>query len=293
MPHELTKKERKRIVFFGLIVPALMGRSFSLIQGKAITKLQRKMLVLGSAATPIFDDFFDDKNLNIENLKKIISTTNEPYQPIHFKEKIFAALWNEMIKNVADKKDFLTVTNKLIDVQSVGFNQYHIHSNYDELKNICFNKGAASTLSYWFLIHSENDGAKNKVVEQMGKLYQFLDDILDIWFDNNDQHFTVATNCKSISKLKLDWQKELQLLNNYTLALSIHKNKKNDFLQLQNLLLSVGNVAIEQLENLPTNSDYFLPSNYTRKQLVCDMELWSNRKKWFYYFSKNKMVTQF
>jgi hypothetical protein len=77
------------------------------------------------------------------------------------------------------------------------------------------------------------------------------------------------------------------------LALSIHKNKKNDFLQLQNLLLSVGNVAIEQLENLPTNSDYFLPSNYTRKQLVCDMELWSNRKKWFYYFSKNKMVTQF
>lgn len=285
LPEELTKKERKRILFFGLVVPALMGRSFSLIQGKSITKLQRKMLVLGSAATPFFDDFFDDKNLNLENLKKIISSDNN-FKPIHFKEKVFDALWNEMIKNVADRNDFLNVTNQLIQVQSVGTNQYTIETDYAELKNICFNKGAASTLSYWFLINSENDVKKNKVVEQMGILYQFLDDILDIWFDNYDNHFTMATNCKSILQLKIDWQFELNKLSNFTSDLSINKNQKQDFLQLQNLLLCVGHVAIEQLENLPNQKNNFNPSNYTRKQLVCDMELWGNRKKWFSYFSK-------
>ncbi len=284
LPKELTKKERKRILFFGFVVPALMSRSFALIQGKPITKLQRKMLVLGSAATPFFDDFFDDENLSLDNLKKIISPNNS-FNPTQFKEKIFATLWHEMLKNVADENDFLIVTNKLIDVQSNGAYQFTIESDYAELKNICFNKGAASTLSYWFLINSEHDVKKNLVVEQMGILYQFLDDILDIWFDNNDNHFTVATNCKSVLQLKNDWQFELDKLSNFTSNLSIGKNQKHDFLQLQNLLLCVGNVAIEQLENLPNQSIEFNPSNYTRKQLVCDMELWSNRKKWFYYFS--------
>jgi hypothetical protein len=284
LPKELTQKEKKRILFFGLIVPALMSRSFALIQGKSITKLQLKMLVLGSAATPFFDDFFDDKNLNLENLKKIISSNTE-FRPTHFKEKIFNSLWNEMFENIADKKDFLAVTHKLIEVQNNGSKQYSIHSNYHELKTICFNKGAASTLSYWFLINNENDAIKNKVVKQMGILYQFLDDILDIWFDNKDEHFTVATNCKSILQLKNDWLNELKLLNDFTTDLVVHQKQKNDFLKLQNLLLSVGKVALEQLENLPNSSDKFNPINYSRKQLVCDMALWSNRKKWFYYFS--------
>jgi hypothetical protein len=267
-----------------------MSKSFALIQDKKITPKQREMLVLGCAATPIFDDFFDDSDLSLVRLKQIIFDTNSSFKPEHFKEKLFANFWSKLFHSVHDKSFFLELTNTLISVQSSGNESINATTNYQELKTICCNKGAASTLSYWLLIQNENiDLSKNDVVKQSGKLFQMLDDILDIWFDWQDKNYTLATNCVAINQLKTDWEIELLELKKLVNALTISHSSKREYLQMQYFLLSVGDVALEQLIKLDGAELNFNPDNYTRKQLVCDMELWQNRWKWFRYFSNKKI----
>ncbi|MEY2829358.1 MAG: hypothetical protein RIQ33_1216 [Bacteroidota bacterium] len=290
LPNELNIKELKRITFFSLIVPALMSKSFALIQGKKITANQRQMLVLGCAATPIFDDFFDDPTLDLSRLKQIIFSADTPFKPQHFKEKLFLNFWIKLYQSVHNKSFFLEITNTLITVQTSGLKLINAHSNYAELKTICYDKGAASTLSYWLLIQNQNNNLfENEVVKQSGKLFQLLDDILDIWFDWQEKNYTIATQCVTIQQLKTDWETELNELKKLVHALSISNSAKREYLQIQFFLLSVGDVALQQLGKLDNANINFNPSNYSRKQLVCDMELWQNRWKWFQYFSNKKM----
>jgi hypothetical protein len=175
-------------------------------------------------------------------------------------------------------------------VQSSGLKLINAHSNYAELKTICYDKGAASTLSYWLLIQNQNNNlSENEVVKQSGKLFQLLDDILDIWFDWQEKNYTIATQCVTIQQLKTDWERELNELKKLVHDLSISNSAKREYLQIQFFLLSVGDVALQQLGKLDNANINFNPSNYSRKQLVCDMELWQNRWKWFQYFSNKKM----
>ena len=154
----------------------------------------------------------------------------------------------------------------------------------EELRKISFAKCSESTILFWSLLNDNFTTAEKEVVIHVGNLIQFTDDVFDLWFDLQDGTQTLATNAVSILELKNDNLKEWNILKTAVKQLPIANLYKNRFLALQWFFFSRTFVALEQLQELEIENKKFAPEKFTRQQLVCDMEKWSNRIKWVKYF---------
>ena len=117
---------------------------------------------------------------------------------------------------------------------------------------------------------------------------QSTDDIFDLWFDLQDVTQTLATNATSIIALENDFKTEWQKLQNAVNQLPVADLHKQKFLTLQWFFFSRTFVAMEQLKKLTPNNEAFISKNFSRKQLVCDMEKWNNNIKWVKYFNQHR-----
>jgi hypothetical protein len=284
---EIALSDKKKINFFALFIPAMLGKGFAILNEKKMTTHQRKTMMLISAATPLFDDFFDDENLSIQHLKNIFIQRKD-FIPTNNKEKLFFEFWIKIYDKSNQQEKLINLSLAIIDAQIKGLQQITMPLQYHEIKEISFAKCSQSTLLFWFLMNDNATIEQLEVVERLGRLIQFSDDVLDMWFDLQTKTKTVATNCITITQLKNDWMQEWQLFEAAVNKLSIIKKNKTTFIQLQYFLLSVTEIAFMQLENLPHATTHFVVSNFNRKQLVCDMELGKNRWRWLKNFTSKK-----
>jgi hypothetical protein len=112
--------------------------------------------------------------------------------------------------------------------------------------------------------------------------------VYDIWFDLQDGTNTVGTNCSSVYDLEALFFYEWNLLEQYCGQLMLPAKSRSRFLTLQWFFYSRSLVAFEQLKNLQGSASVFRPQQFTRKQLVCDMEQWDNRLRWISYFASKR-----
>ena len=155
----------------------------------------------------------------------------------------------------------------------------------EKLRTISFAKCSQSTILFWSLLHEQYTDAEKAVIIQQGHLIQLTDDVFDLWFDIQEGIQTLATNTHSVVELENDFYHEWNQLKKAVAALPIAQRYKTQFLSLQRFFFSRALVALEQLKKLELPNKKFMPANFTRRQLVCDMEKWSNRIKWVKYFA--------
>ena len=136
----LTAKDIKRMQFFAIFIPVLLGNGFSLIRGKKMSHQERLMIMSFSAATPIFDDFFDDKNLSVNHLENIF-IEKENYQPQNSKEKIFIKILLSLQPQINQPEKFITLCYNIFKAQKAALVQVSNKSmDWNELKKISLEK---------------------------------------------------------------------------------------------------------------------------------------------------------
>ena len=284
----LTVKDIRRMKFFSVFIPIMLGYGFGLIRGKKMNSQERLLMMSFSGATPIFDDFFDDKNLKVGNLEKIF-LEKENYQPQNSKEKIFIEILLFIKPKIHQPEKFIDLCYDIFKAQKEALKQ--VSSNeieFSELKKISFAKCSASAILFWSLLKNDFTEQEKTLVMQVGNLIQYTDDIFDLWFDLQDVTQTLATNATSIIALENDFKTEWQKLQNAVNQLPVADLHKQKFLTLQWFFFSRTFVAMEQLKKLTPNNEAFISKNFSRKQLVCDMEKWNNNIKWVKYFNQHR-----
>lgn len=247
------------------------------LHNQRITKKQLESALLFSGLTPLFDDLFDDMQYTKE---EIYPLTEKKIQRGNLHEKICIGLF-EQIAQRNDYRDFTSVFQKVIDYQLISKKQFDKNITHNEIIDITFGKGGYSLLLCLEAI-MPNGYSSEEVAAfyQMGGVIQLTDDIFDTYIDRIEGILTVATTTKDMNALRQYYDAEVHKNIAQFEALPYPKRNIDAFLLQYRLIISRGWVALDQLQALQTESkDIFNLENYTRKQLVCDMELWRNLKK--------------
>ena len=281
-----TEKDAKRMRYYARSAPTISGASYALLKGRKMTHTERLQMTKLSAAAPMFDDYFDEKNLSEARLK-IMITQPETCLPENTKEAVFIGLLQEIKAKVKHFAFFNAVCNKVFEAQMDAKRQETGGLPYEEVKKITFDKGGYSTLLFKTIMEQPDLPSENEAIYHFGGMVQWVDDVFDVYEDTQAGLQTLFTPAVNI---RLAWQEfENEILSMKKLFFNIPLPQKNikRFWDLQMFFFSRTMVCFEQLSALQDeNNDTFYPAKHERKALICDMEKWENIRKWMRYFGK-------
>ncbi len=247
------------------------------LRNQRLTQTQRETALLFCGLTPLFDDLFDEMQYTAEEIALL---SQKKIQRGNLHEKICIALF-EQIEQRNGHLDWTNIFQKVIDYQVISQKQFDENISRDEIIDITFGKGGYSLLLYLEAILPKGySEAEAEAVYLMGAVIQLTNDIFDTFKDRNEGIFTLATSTQDIYALRKYYDAEVAKNIAQFEALPYPKQNIKDFLLQYRLIISRGWVALDQLQALQTQSNgVFKLQEYTRKQLICDMELWKNIKK--------------
>ncbi len=270
--------------YYGLAVPGILGEFFCILRGSPLKEKERAAFTYFGSITGIFDDFFDKYQYSDELILSFISHPTEGIfkNPI---DKLFYSLYKKF-KGISLNFNRVERCNlNVFDAQVLSRNQTKKNLTNDELNEISFQKGSTSLLSYWAVINEPETPETEKLIGNLGALLQFENDIFDVYKDSKNNIHTLITDTIDINIVK---QEYLSLF--YTFKNSLHKStytttNKTKFYRFLLAVIVRGFVCLDFLfeAQLSTNNKFIL-SNYSRKQLVCDMETPRNLLKTFKYY---------
>ncbi len=267
----------KRFRFYTIGIGTLLVSWLETLHNQRFTKKQREIALLFCGLTPLFDDLFDDMQYAKE---EIYGLTEKKIQRGNLHEKICIGLF-EQIEQRNRLSNWAAVFQKVVDYQLISEKQFDQNITRDEIIDITFGKGGYSLLFYLEAILPNGYTPEEAAVFfQMGGVIQLTDDIFDIHKDYTDGILTVATTAQDMNVLRRYYDAEVHKNIAQFEALPFSKRNIDAFLLQYRLIIGRGWVALDQLQALQRESNgVFDVKNYTRKQLICDMELLKNIKK--------------
>ncbi len=155
----------------------------------------------------------------------------------------------------------------------------------EQIKEITYSKGGSSFVFYRLCLNNTMEEAERKFLYQLGSVMQLGNDIFDVWKDFNSETETAATKTNDIQKLRNFFMEEL--VKTYRLAgkTSYSPKRINRFIKITDLALARVFVCLDQFERLQKKSrGVFRIGNYSRKDLICDMQKPANQLRAISYY---------
>ncbi len=281
-----TEKDAKRMRYYARSAPTISGASYALLKGRKMTHTERLQMTKLSAAAPMFDDYFDEKNLSEARLKMMI-TQPETCLPENTKEAVFIGLLQEIKAKVKHFAFFNAVCNQVFEAQMDAKRQETGGLYYEEVRKITFDKGGYSTLLFKTIMEQPDLPSENEAIYHFGGMVQWVDDVFDVYEDTQAGLQTLFTPAVNIRLAWQQFENEIVIMKNLFFNIPLPQKNIKRFWDLQMFFFSRTMVCFEQLSALQDeNTNTFYPSKHERKALICDMEKWENIWKWMRYFGK-------
>ncbi len=280
----LTEKDFVKInKYYGLAVPAILGEAFCKLRNKPLTIDERWVLTCQGIITGLFDDFFDDSKLPYDYIQNIV-VSPKTHSPATSNEKLFVECYLKALKLASHPhlitSQFLLVHNDQID----SVEQENISVLQDRVWEITQNKGGNSVLFYRTSLDNLMDIKEKEALFHLGSLMQLENDIFDVYKDNSIKIYTLATIITNIEDLRQLYQNQVNLFISASYKMNYPKKQIIRFLDNIMPVINRGFVCLDQYQKLQNSNNYkFIVEDFSRKQLICDMELPKNIFKTTYY----------
>lgn len=276
-PKALNEVEKKKIFdTYGILIPGILGNAFAQLTGEKLSENEHKILCYLAALTPIIDDYFDnpllDKNIPKERFQQL-----EVDEKADDREKLMMHLYRKMVALAHDKETQKLYIAKVIEAQELSLKQLNKNIIPDDLIKIAYRKGGYSLLLCRSALNTHIAEGEPEAIYHLGGFIQLLNDLMDVYKDREDGVYTIVTKSTDISSLKQflnnEWNHVIH--NFYGIGYKTKNTKK--FLFKLAMLVGISKVMLELLEDLQNRTDgVFKLDEYTRKDLVCDMDNFKN-----------------
>lgn len=270
----LDKGDFKKITsYYGLAIPAILGESIAVLRGKALTERERFALTYLGAVTGLFDDFFDKHKLADEKIRMLFEHPDQLI-PENSNEKLFLDFYKKALAHMDDPKHVLHYLRKVYDAQIESKKQAIPGLTRDEILQITLHKGAVSVLSYRVTMEHPFLPGEEDALYQMGGLMQFGNDIFDVYKDRNGGIYTLLTSTKKMREVRDIFTATMKKSFHSVTQLDYKKRDIKKYLRIMSLCLCCRcYVCFDQLESKEEKTgNEFRPEEYSRQDLVCDME---------------------
>jgi hypothetical protein len=273
-----------RMQQYGTLMPVAVGDLYCLLRGYPMSAREREMQDYLSLFTPVYDEWFDNQQLTYNNIQPAIFNPTS-FQPSNKIERLSLTLLQHLHALAPKTVDWKTVATQLTQAQVESRKQSNLNLSISELNDIMFQKGGyAFWLTRLFLEHPMTV-AEEKVVLQLGGLFQFIDDILDLREDYIAGVHTLVTESIDIQLLMQTYQSEIQKLFDLAALTDFPKKAQLKFKNRVELAFGIGMITLRQFHEAQLKyGGQFHPSKLTRQELVCDMQKPISYWKWYRAF---------
>ncbi len=273
------KKTLEKIVKRYSIQQHFINDSFSSLFGRNNIAIEKERNLLYFIMVSVYDDFFDDKTLTLEQIDTIFYTPAQ-FTPQTFFETVFIYTHTSLLNQVADREKYFKDFEGLHIAQKDSLEQFNAQVTDEALLSITTRKGGYCLLMCRHYLDTPYLPATDECWYTLGGVIQLTNDLYDIYKDMQEGIITLAIRAT-------DYQATYNLYHSHALALNesirklpVTKARKSDLSIILNVIAAFGYVALDNLKRLQgTNNQLPAFNSLARKELIIDMEKSINRLK--------------
>ena len=258
--------------YYAYAVPAILGEAFCMLRGEPMTLRERNALTFLGATTGLFDDFFDEKCTDEQHIKALIDAPSEELAR-NAHELLFVRFFLRALENTDNIGELKKHCYLVFDAQILSKNQTKSDISKDEIAQITVLKGGVSLLFYRCVMGDYRSENELSMVHDLGSVFQLENDLFDIYKDYLGGIRTLATTETKINNLREVYFKMMNETFSSVQQTPYALRNKKRFSQFISLILFRGLVCLDWLEKSEKRTlGVFSIVQYSRKDLICDME---------------------
>jgi len=280
---KLNKSDLDRLKTYGLYVPIFIGESYSSLRGSKLNTNERTAITCLGGMTALFDDLFDETNYSDDFIRNVLENPvkNKSYSP---QLNLLVELYYLFLENSNHKSSTKVLMNKVFHAQVASRNQTKPTLSQTELETITYNKGGYTMQLYRRAFENDISENEDALFYQLGAIGQLENDIFDVYKDYKAGIKTLATMAIEMKQLERIYQNLHSEIWNKIDKTTFKSKNKEHFKLICSLIISRGYVALSQFKKLSKKTNQiFKTTEYSRKELICDMEKPLNRVKLLHY----------
>lgn len=268
---QLSAKQRQRISNY-TIQSFLIARWGSSLRGYPWTEKEKKRLVLLGAITPLFDDLMDTLKMPADEvLKNAFHSSAHPDPAFEL-----IRIWYSFLMDTGTE-EFKRICKGTLHAQDKSLAQRGAAPlDVETLKQITRYKGGNSTLLYRVVLDNPLVSGEGAAWEGLGYSFQLMNDAFDIYKDHEAGQQTLATRLTNMNELRDEWSSAIEQALLAFVKLDYPLENVKNVLREMAVLHGRGYVCLQQLCRLQKTNQAFDVSQFSRAQLICDMEQASN-----------------
>ena len=273
------QKTLEKIVKRYSIQQHFINDSFSSLYGRNNNVNEKERNLLYFIMVSVYDDFFDDKTLTLEQIDSIFYHPDD-YSAKTFFEKVFIYTHTRLLNDVADKTQYFKDFEGLHIAQKDSLEQFNLNVSDETLLSITTRKGGYCLLMCRHYLDTTYLPEADATWYALGGVIQLTNDLYDIYKDMQEGIITLAIRARQHEVIYALYHKHAEALNESIRKLPVTNSHKSDLSIILNVIAAFGYVALDNLARLQGDKAS-LPAleNLARKELIIDMEKNANRFK--------------
>ena len=273
----------KKISLYGMAIPAVLGEAYCVFRNVPMNETERLSMTCLGGITGLFDDLFDRKNLSEDYIKNLLDSPEES-KANNSNEKLLVKLYKLGLEN-SDKAALIKAyAQKVYNAQIASLSQGQSMLTVSEIERITFDKGGFSMPLYRCGLRGEIDADDYELLFNLGAIGQFENDIFDTYKDRLASIQTLSNKLNSVEEIRTRYEDQIVKIFLLIEKSSNTKMQKAQFKHFTALVVCSALVCLDQFSKLSqqTNGE-FRVNDYSRKELICDMQSPLNIFKTLHY----------
>ena len=268
---EIAGRLIQRTKKYSIAVPARLGEAYCILRGKPMTHHERMALTCLGGLTGLFDDLVDENKLTDEQILRFVEIKKNEAGLADL--DLIKYLYEKALECSENKELIAEQTYKVVVSQIESRKQNSKKLTVEELKQISAAKGGAAMLMYRGAFGGEVSKAEKEMLYQLGAAGQYVNDIFDVYDDTQAGIATFANQTTCAEELLRDFSEDMDKTLKVVRDAGFLQENAGQFLRIVVLILSGALVCIHNYRALQKKyGGNFQPENYSRKELICDME---------------------
>jgi hypothetical protein len=270
----------KRITKYWQLGRNLICENLYHLTGKELNDGEHQRIILLSVFGPLFDDLFDDKILDDEQITSLV-TRPEDYIAVNNTDRLVTKLYLELLRLTPNRQLFIEQLQAVSFWQKESLKQLHDTIKEEELFQITYNKSYYAVLLFCAVLDHYPNEETRRMLYPIAGLMQLTNDAFDVYKDVHNGVYTLPNLFRNFGQLQQHFMTEVASINYKLGQMPYPAQRKQVYAITIHSLHAMGWMALEQLKEVTANISTFSElSQLSRKSLVCDMDSMTQKRKW-------------
>ena len=250
------------------------------LTGKKLNADERHRILLLSIFGPPFDDLFDDKLLDHEQIASLVENPGA-YVAVNNTDQLVIKLYLEILRLTPQRLLFIDKLKAVLFWQKESLKQLNETITEEELYRITYNKSYYAVLLFCAVLDHYPGQEILEMLYPVAGLMQLTNDAFDVYKDVNSGVYTLPNLYRNFEQLQQHFMAEIASINNKLWQMPYAARAKQDYAITIHSLHAMGWMSLEQLKEVTTGIHSIAALRaLSRKALICDMDSFQQKKKW-------------